>query len=186
MICSRPRPRRCARSTARWMASRRGRTFPRWSSTFCCATAAGDQRHTNVLRAEAGYVSLAEVLRAYPSGLAPADAAWMFNRMLTALGIAHSLGIVHGAVRAGACAGAPGRPQRHADRLVLQRAGRRAAEGDQPAICGRLPARGSRQAAGHTRHRPVHGRALHGAAAGRPPGHAGAAQKRAASPSARC
>jgi serine/threonine protein kinase len=51
-----------------------------------------------VLRAEAGYVSLAEVLRAYPSGLAAADAAWMFNRILTALGVAHSQGIVHGAV----------------------------------------------------------------------------------------
>jgi serine/threonine protein kinase len=72
--------------------------FPRLVEHFLLRTAAGDQRHTNVLRAETGYVSLADVLRAYPNGLAAADAAWMFNRILTALGIAHSLGIVHGAV----------------------------------------------------------------------------------------
>jgi serine/threonine protein kinase len=72
--------------------------FPTLVEHFLLRTAAGDQRHTNVLRAEAGYVSLAEVVYAYPNGLAPADAAWMFNRILTTLGIAHSLGIVHGAV----------------------------------------------------------------------------------------
>lgn len=72
--------------------------FPTLVEHFLLRTAAGDQRHTNVLRAEAGYVSLAEVLQAYPNGLAPADAAWMFNRILTALGVAHSLGIVHGAI----------------------------------------------------------------------------------------
>jgi serine/threonine protein kinase len=72
--------------------------FPTLIEHFLLRTAAGDQRHTNVLRAEAGYVSLAEVLQAYPNGLAPADAAWMFNRILTVLGVAHSLGIVHGAI----------------------------------------------------------------------------------------
>jgi serine/threonine protein kinase len=72
--------------------------FPTLVEHFLLRTAAGDQRHTNVLRAESGYVSLAEVLDAYPNGLPAADAAWMFNRILTALGIAHSLGIVHGAV----------------------------------------------------------------------------------------
>jgi serine/threonine protein kinase len=72
--------------------------FPTLVEHFLLRTAAGDQRHTNVLRAEAGYVSLAEVLQAYPNGLPAADAAWMFNRILTVLGIAHSLGIVHGAV----------------------------------------------------------------------------------------
>jgi len=72
--------------------------FPTLVEHFLLRTAAGDQRHTNVLRAEAGYVSLAEVLRAYPGGLAAADAAWMFNRILTALGVAHSQGIIHGAV----------------------------------------------------------------------------------------
>ncbi len=72
--------------------------FPTLVEHFLLRTAAGDQRHTNVLRAETGYVALAEVLHAYPNGLAAADAAWMFNRILTALGVAHSLGLVHGAV----------------------------------------------------------------------------------------
>jgi serine/threonine protein kinase len=72
--------------------------FPTLVEQFLLRDTDGAQRHTNVLRAEEGYFSLAEVLRAYPSGLAPADAAWMFNRILAALGVAHSLGIVHGAV----------------------------------------------------------------------------------------
>jgi serine/threonine protein kinase len=72
--------------------------FPTLSEHFLLCVTDGAQRQANVLRAEAGYVSLAEVLRAYPSGLAAADAAWMFNRILTGLGIAHSLGIVHGAI----------------------------------------------------------------------------------------
>jgi hypothetical protein len=72
--------------------------FPTVVEHFLLRDAAGAQRHTNVLRAESSYVSLAEVLRAYPRGLDPADAAWMFNRTLAALGVAHSLGIVHGAV----------------------------------------------------------------------------------------
>jgi serine/threonine protein kinase len=72
--------------------------FPTLTEHFLLRDTDGAQRHTNVLRAEQGYVSLAEVLRAYPSGLAAADAAWMFNRILTGLGIAHSLGIVHGAI----------------------------------------------------------------------------------------
>jgi len=72
--------------------------FPTLVEHFLLRDATGNQRHTNVLRAETGYVSLAEVLHAYPNGLAAADAAWMFNRLLTALGVAHSLGIVHGAV----------------------------------------------------------------------------------------
>src|SRR4051794_9012202 len=59
--------------------------FPTLVEHFLLRTAAGDQRHTNVLRAEDGYVSLAAVLQAYPNGLAAADAAWMFNRILTVL-----------------------------------------------------------------------------------------------------
>ena len=72
--------------------------FPTLVEHFLLRDAAGAQRHTNVLSAEAGYVSLAEVLRAYPGGLDAADAAWMFNRVLAALGVTHGLGIVHGAV----------------------------------------------------------------------------------------
>ena len=56
------------------------------------------RRRINVLVAETGYVSLAEVLRAHPDGIAPQDAAWMFNRLLAALGATHAAGLVHGAV----------------------------------------------------------------------------------------
>lgn len=72
--------------------------FPTLEHTFLLADAAGARRQVNVLRAEAGVISLAAVLRARPHGLDPADAAWIFNRMLAALAVTHSLGLVHGAV----------------------------------------------------------------------------------------
>jgi serine/threonine protein kinase len=75
--------------------------FPTLVESFLLRDTAGGQRHVNVLRPEADTVSLAEVLRAYPGGLHPADAAWMFNRVLAALGTAHGLGLVHGAVLPG-------------------------------------------------------------------------------------
>lgn len=44
------------------------------------------------------YVSLDEVIRAFPDGLPAVDAAWMFNRLLEGLYFPHSAGYVHGAV----------------------------------------------------------------------------------------
>jgi serine/threonine protein kinase len=72
--------------------------FPALVESFRLRDAAGSQRQANALLHEAGYVSLAEVLRAYPRGIVLADAAWMFNRLLAALGTAHAQGIVHGAI----------------------------------------------------------------------------------------
>lgn len=72
--------------------------FPTLEASFMLADAAGARRQVNALRAEEGTLSLAAVLRALPGGLDPADAAWIFNRMLAALGIAHGLGLVHGVV----------------------------------------------------------------------------------------
>jgi hypothetical protein len=72
--------------------------FPTLVEHFLLPDTAGVRRHTNVLRAARGFVSLAEVLRAYPHGLPAPDAAWMFNRVLAALGVVHNLGMVHGAV----------------------------------------------------------------------------------------
>ncbi|NTV63510.1 MAG: DnaJ domain-containing protein [Oscillochloris sp.] len=72
--------------------------FPTWVESFRLRDASGSQRQVNVLRPEPESYTLAEVLRAYPQGLHPADAAWMFNRILAALASAHSLGLVHGAV----------------------------------------------------------------------------------------
>jgi hypothetical protein len=72
--------------------------FPTLVEQFAVRDQAGALRHTNVLREERDFVSLEAVLQAYPRGIHPADAAWMFNRVLAALGTAHGLGLVHGAV----------------------------------------------------------------------------------------
>lgn len=72
--------------------------FPTLVERFLAADPSGRRRQVNVLLREQGTLSLAEVLRAAPGGLHPADAAWIFNRILAALGVTHSLGLVHGAV----------------------------------------------------------------------------------------
>ncbi|GAA0268805.1 lipopolysaccharide kinase InaA family protein [Cryptosporangium japonicum] len=58
----------------------------------------GDYRAVNVLDRCDGFVDLATVARAYPDGVDPRDVAWMWRRLLVALGAAHRAGIVHGAV----------------------------------------------------------------------------------------
>ncbi|REK88217.1 molecular chaperone DnaJ [Streptomyces inhibens] len=58
----------------------------------------GIERRVNALVPLAGFHSLAEVHAAYPDGLDPRDAAWMWRRLLVALGWAHRAGRVHGAV----------------------------------------------------------------------------------------
>ncbi|EWC60881.1 Adenylate cyclase [Actinokineospora spheciospongiae] len=47
-----------------------------------------------------GFVTLADVRRAFPGGLDGRDYAWMHRRLLKALAGAHRLGLVHGAVTA--------------------------------------------------------------------------------------
>jgi hypothetical protein len=58
----------------------------------------GIQRRANVIGALAGFRSLAEVRAAFPRGVDPRDAAWMWRRLLVAIGAAHRAGVVHGAV----------------------------------------------------------------------------------------
>lgn len=60
--------------------------------------ATGAERRINVLATVPGLHSLDEVRRAYPDGLDGRDAAWMWRRLLVALGLAHRAGVVHGAV----------------------------------------------------------------------------------------
>jgi len=57
-----------------------------------------DGRRVNVFAPIDGYVSLEEVLRAYPQGLNFRDVVWMYKRLLVAIGFAHSKGIIHGAI----------------------------------------------------------------------------------------
>ncbi|WP_329109776.1 molecular chaperone DnaJ [Micromonospora sp. NBC_01699] len=58
----------------------------------------GVRRTANVLSHCAGLVPLTELARAYPDGLDPRDVAWIWRRLLVALGWAHRAGVVHGAV----------------------------------------------------------------------------------------
>ncbi|MFI5954415.1 lipopolysaccharide kinase InaA family protein [Cryptosporangium sp. NPDC051539] len=76
---------------------RRRPYFPRLFETLVVDDG-GDRRAANVIELCDGFVSLAEVEHAYPDGLDPRDAAWMWRRLLVALGAAHRAGVVHGAV----------------------------------------------------------------------------------------
>lgn len=58
----------------------------------------GVTRRANVVATADRLHSLAEVARKRPGGLDPRDAAWMWRRLLVALGLAHRAGVVHGAV----------------------------------------------------------------------------------------
>lgn len=58
----------------------------------------GKTRRVNILDYLAGFYTLRQVMDAYPDGLDPRDAAWMFNRLLAALLAGHQAGYVHGAV----------------------------------------------------------------------------------------
>ncbi|GIJ45460.1 hypothetical protein Val02_23460 [Virgisporangium aliadipatigenens] len=60
--------------------------------------ATGAERRVNVIGTAGGLHPLTEVRRAYPDGLPPRDAAWMWRRLLIALSVAHRAGVVHGAV----------------------------------------------------------------------------------------
>lgn len=60
--------------------------------------ATGAQRQVNAIAALTGFHSLAAVGRAFPDGVDPRDAAWMWRRLLVALGFAHRAGVLHMAV----------------------------------------------------------------------------------------
>ncbi len=72
---------------------------PRLVDSFAHRDAAtGAERLVTVLATAPGLHSLVEVRRAYPDGLDGRDVAWMWRRLLVALGLAHRAGVVHGAV----------------------------------------------------------------------------------------
>lgn len=56
------------------------------------------RRRANVFAWVEGLVSLEDITKAYPNGLDPRDAAWMWNRLLEALHLLHQHGWVHGCV----------------------------------------------------------------------------------------
>jgi serine/threonine protein kinase len=55
-------------------------------------------RQALVLEKYSGWYSLAEAHGAYPGGVDPKDMAWMWRRLLVALGFAHANRIIHAAV----------------------------------------------------------------------------------------
>ncbi|RAG83063.1 molecular chaperone DnaJ [Streptacidiphilus pinicola] len=55
-------------------------------------------RRVNALLRLDGFLSLAELRDAFPDGLDPRDAAWIWRRLLVALGHAHRTRVRHGAV----------------------------------------------------------------------------------------
>jgi hypothetical protein len=58
----------------------------------------GKVRRGNALTPLDGFRDLAFVAPRFPAGLDPRDVAWIWRRLLVALGFAHRSGIVHGAV----------------------------------------------------------------------------------------
>ncbi|MGW9346703.1 molecular chaperone DnaJ [Nocardiopsis flavescens] len=73
--------------------------FPRLLESIRHRDAAtGVERRANALDRLEGFHSLADVRRAYPDGIDPRDAAWMWRRLLVALDAASRAGVVHGAV----------------------------------------------------------------------------------------
>ena len=58
----------------------------------------GTKRRANLISRLHEFVTLAEVHVAYPDGLGPRDAAWMWRRLLVAIGFAHRAGVIHAAV----------------------------------------------------------------------------------------
>jgi serine/threonine protein kinase len=72
---------------------------PRLVDSFRHRSASGETRRANVLGVSAARLhSLDEVHERRPHGLDPRDAAWMWRRLLVALGLAHRAGVVHGAI----------------------------------------------------------------------------------------
>ena len=79
-------------------AKKFGAYFPRLLDAFVYQDDSGDDHQALVFDRTPGWYSLEDVRRAYPCGVDPKDMAWMFRRVLTALGFAHRNGVFHGAV----------------------------------------------------------------------------------------
>lgn len=71
------------------------RHFPELHDTFLHSEG---RRRANVLSYHEGFYPLDKVIKWSPHGLPPEHLAWVWRRVLMALGYAHDQGIVHGAV----------------------------------------------------------------------------------------
>ena len=71
---------------------------PELFESFDTAGDDGLDRTVNVMTDTSSFVSLARVAQAFPDGLDARDVAWMWRRLLVAVGYAHRAGIIHTAV----------------------------------------------------------------------------------------
>lgn len=58
----------------------------------------GHQYNYNLFDFSSEYITLEQLIAAYPKGLDPKDAAWIYNQLLDILGILYANDIVHGAI----------------------------------------------------------------------------------------
>jgi hypothetical protein len=86
------------RKIARAVDDKHRAYFPVLRESFVYREEGGADRVATVCDEMPGCVGLDAVREAYPGGLDMRDAAWMWRRLLVALGAAHRAGVVHGAV----------------------------------------------------------------------------------------
>lgn len=75
-----------------------GPFLPNLIDTFMVAADGGRQFRANVMVEKPGLVSVTDIRRAFPNGLDPRDAAWVFRRTLAHTIAARMAGVVHGAI----------------------------------------------------------------------------------------
>lgn len=71
--------------------------YPQHVETFRHQDDKGVERLVVAQKVPEGFVPASKILEVYPDGIDGRDVAWIFKRMLVALGNAHDLNIVHGA-----------------------------------------------------------------------------------------
>lgn len=72
--------------------------LPELVDTVALTEAGNVEYRVNVFRHIPGLVSLTDIHQAYPKGLPPEDAAWIWRRLLAQALAANVLGVVHGAI----------------------------------------------------------------------------------------
>jgi curved DNA-binding protein CbpA len=72
--------------------------LPLLVDAFAYHQAGTPRRQATVTNRFEGFYTLRQVREAFPTGLNPLDMAWIWRRLLVALGFAHQNGVIHGAV----------------------------------------------------------------------------------------
>lgn len=72
--------------------------FPEVVDSFAHRETGKPARQVNVFSMLEGFYTLTEVRKAFPGGLEAIHMAWIWRRMLWALGYAHKSGVIHGAL----------------------------------------------------------------------------------------